>query len=138
MPVLAKKRLRGVRNVILQVINQSCPEVSLSYGRPRHEERVNLVVPVVVVPVERGELFTQQAFTAVTKEFSSTGMAIVLDRPMGLDEVIVGVRRVGELVFLRAHTRHLTSIGGGFFQLGFRLTEVVHAGDYPVLESVML
>ena len=42
----------------------------------------------------------------------------------------------GEMAFVRAEAKHLNPMGGGFFQLGFRLLEVVSAGDYPGLESV--
>ena len=40
------------------------------------------------------------------------------------------------MTFVRAEGKHLTPMGGGFFQLGFRLTEIVSAADYPELDSL--
>jgi hypothetical protein len=65
-------------------------------------------------------------------------LAIVMDGPLGLDQVILGFRMSGEMAFVRAEAKHLNPIGGEYFQLGFRMLEVVSAGDYPGLESVTI
>ena len=138
MPIFATDRIRGVQSFILQVVNHNCAEVDAKRDGPRLEGRVNLVVPVVIVPVERGELFMQQAFTAVTKEFSTTGLAVVLDHARAMDEVIIGLRWEGVMTYLRAKARHLNPMGGGFFQVGFRAVEMICPSDHPGLESVTL
>jgi hypothetical protein len=72
----------------------------------------------------------------VTKDFSSAGMAIVLDRPVELDQVILGFRVGDEMAFIRAEAKHVNPMGGDYQQLGFRLVEVVSPAEYPGLESV--
>ena len=50
--------------------------------------------------------------------------------------MILGFRFEGEMTFVRATARHLSPMGGGFYQLGFYLQEVVSLGDYPELEMM--
>ena len=71
----------------------------------------------------------------MTKEFSNTGVAVVLDEPQALDQAILGFRFEGQMTFLLAEAKHLNPMGGGFYQSGSRLLEVVSPGDYPELES---
>ena len=68
-----------------------------------------------------GKIQGDEAFTAVTKDFSSTGVAVVIERPLPLDQAILGFRMDGEMAFLLAEARHLAPMGGGLFQVGFQL-----------------
>ena len=135
VPLFTRNRKIGVQSFILKVVNNSCPELKALIEGPRLDRRVNLTVVVAVVPVKNKRPCVEETFYAVTKEFSATGLAVVVDRPCGLDDAIVGFRFDGGMTFLRAKANHLNPLGGGFFQLGFRLLEMAHVGDYPELES---
>ena len=137
MPLFSRNRTLGVQSFVLNVVNNNCPELKALIEGPRLDRRVNLSMVVLVVPVENKRPMTGQAFPAVTKEFSATGLAIVLDEPKGLDEAILGFRWEGEMTFVRATAKHLNPMGGGFHQLGFQITEIVPAGDYPELKSLV-
>ena len=136
MPLFAKKKQLGVQSLVLKMVNNNCPELKALMEGPRNDSRVNLVVVVMVIPFEKDRLFVESAFTAVTKEFSSTGVAVILDRPRGLDQVVLGFRFEGEMRFIRAQARHLNPMGGGFSQLGFQMLHLVTVHDYPDLESM--
>jgi hypothetical protein len=138
MQLFAKNREAKVKSFVLKLVNNHCPALKALAEGPRIDSRVVVVVVVMVVPVENGQIQIDRAFTAVTKEFSNTGVAIVLERPSGLDEALLGFRLEGEMTFLRAKARHLSPMGGGFFQLGFQLLEVVTPADYPKLGSLSL
>jgi hypothetical protein len=125
----------GVQSFILKLVNNNCPDLKALVEGPRVDSRVDLVMAVRIIPMENKRLQVRQAFTTVTKEFSSTGLAVVLDQPRGLDEAILGFRLQGNMIFVRSQGKHLNPMGGGFFQLGFRLIEIVAVGDYPELES---
>ncbi len=99
---------------------------------------MNLVLVVLIVPVETDRPQVGRAFTAVTKEFSNTGVAVVLEEPEELDQAILGFRFEGQMTFVRAQAKHLDPMGGGFHQLGFQMLEVVSPSDYPELESLSL
>jgi hypothetical protein len=133
MPLFSKKRDFRVQSFVLNLINNNCPELKAMMEGPRLDSRVNLVVVVMIIPIENKQLQIRQAFTAVTKEFSNTGVAVVLDRPRKLSEAILGFRIEGDMVFMRAQAKHLSPMGGGFYQLGFKMVEPVSPGECPEL-----
>ena len=136
MSLFTRNRELPVQSFVLKLVNNNCPELEAMIEGPRLDRRVNLTVVVLIIPVEGGRPRLGESFTAVTKEFSNKGLAVVLDRPIGLDEVIVGFRWEGEMTFVRGKARHLNPLGGGFHQLGFKLNDIVQVCDYPELESV--
>jgi len=136
MPLFRENKESRVKNFVLKLVNNNCPEMRAMFDGPRRDSRVNLTIVVMVIPLEGEDLRIGEAFTAVTKEFSASGTAIVLDRQIGLDEVVLAFRFDGEKMFVRAKARHLSPIGGGFHQLGFEMIEVVSPGDYPKLLAV--
>jgi hypothetical protein len=95
-------------------------------------------VVVWIIPIENRRPQVDQVFTTVTKEFSSTGVGVVLDQPRGLNEAVLGFRFDGETTFIHAQAKHINPMGGGFYHLGFQLTEIVSAGDFPELQSLNL
>lgn len=136
MPLFSKRKDLAVQSFVLKLVNNNCPGLTAGLEGPRIDSRVNLVVVVMVIPMERDEPQVDRAFTAVTKEFSNAGLAVVLDQPRRLDKAILGFRFEGEMTFLRAQAKHRDPMGGGFHQLGFQLSEVVSAKDYPELASM--
>jgi hypothetical protein len=136
MSFFGKSHKNEVQTFVLKVVNNNCPELKALIEGPRLDRRVNLTVVVKVIPVKDGELRPDEAFAAVTKEFSATGVALVLDGPRPLDEAILGFRWDHEMVYVRAKAKHLNPMGGGFYQLGFQITELAHVGDYPALEML--
>jgi hypothetical protein len=133
MSLFCKRQDFVVHGLLLKLVNNHCPKLTAMFEGPRQDSRVNLVIVALVIPIEKGGLDVSRAFTATTKEFSSGGVSLVLNEPMGLDRAIVGFRVEGEMVFLRAQAKHLEPMGGGFYQIGFLLTEVVSPVDYPEL-----
>jgi hypothetical protein len=138
MPLFSsnKNRELGVRSFLLKVVNNNCPELQMENKGRRLDSRVNIVIVVAIIPLKDGKLQMDDAFTAVTKEFSTNGLAVVLDRPCGLDKVVLAFRIDGELTFAKAEAKHLNPMGGGFFQLGFQLTDIVLTGDFPELNGL--
>lgn len=126
-----------VQNFVLKTVNNNCPELKAFLEGPRRDKRVNIILVVLVVPLEDGKLQTDKAFHAVTRELSITGVGIVLDRQRALNEVILGFRNGADLTYVRAEAKHLSPMGGGFFLLGSEMLEIVHPNDYPELKSLM-
>jgi hypothetical protein len=138
VPLLSRDKERAVERLILKIINNHCSEVGALFEGPRLDSRVSLVVVVLVVPLEQGKPALPQAFAAVTKEFSASGVSLVLPEPLGLDKVVLGFRWENEMKWMRATARHLSPLGAGFYQVGFRLTEIVCVGDCPELRSLQI
>jgi len=131
-----RKKDTGVQSFMLRLLNANCPELQATLQGPRLERRVNLAIVVLVVPIENDALNVKRAFATITKDFSSTGVALILNQPHGLNEVVMGFRWSGSITWIRGKAKHLTPMGGGFYQLGFRLTEKLASGDFPELDAV--
>jgi hypothetical protein len=134
--LFSRGRQRDVQSFILNLINNHCPGLQLKGEELREESRINLTVVVLVVPVKDGRAQVDQCLVTVSKEFSNTGLSIVLSELLPLDDVILGFRREGSTTFIRAKAKHVSPMGAGFFQLGLKLLEVVPAGEYPELETL--
>jgi hypothetical protein len=136
MPLFAKRKDFRVQSFVLKLVNNNCPELKALMDGPRVDSRVNLVVVVVVIPLEGDQLQIDRAFTTVTKEFSGTGVSIVLDQALALENAVLGFRCEGEMIYVRAEARHINPMGGGFFHLGFQMNEIVSTAEYPKLNTV--
>jgi hypothetical protein len=133
MRLFSRNKDIAVQSLIVKLVNNNCAEVDALMDGPRVEGRVNLTVVVHVVPVEGKKPAIGKAFTAVTKEFSSTGMSVVIREPLSEDDFYIGFQWEGETKWVRAKAKHLRPMGGAFYQLGLRLTDVIYVGDYPEL-----
>ncbi|MEE8451853.1 MAG: hypothetical protein V3R99_08060 [Thermoguttaceae bacterium] len=136
MRLFAENKEIGVQSFLLKLVNNNCPGLEALAEGPRLDGRVNLVVVTLIIPMSKGRPRIEEAFSAITKGFSTTGVSIVLSEPVELGDVILGFRWEGEMKFLRATAKHLNPMGGGFYQLGFHMTETIHTGDFPELQSV--
>lgn len=137
MLLFTRDKKRQIRSFILNLVNTHCVESCRFREGLRLDSRVNLSVALMVAPIERGRPNLDKAFATVTKDFSSTGMSLVLAEPLSLDEVILAFPRKATPTYARAKAQHLTPMGCGFFQLGLRLTEIVTEADYPEIEALM-
>ncbi len=81
MSLFTKNRDLGVQSFVLKLVNHNCPDVKALQEGPRSDRRVALVVVVTIVPLMDGQPQVHRAFSAVTKEFSNRGVAVVLDGP---------------------------------------------------------
>jgi hypothetical protein len=138
MSLFCRDKNRTVQSFLLKVLNNNCPELKALYEGPRTECRANLTVVVGVIPLEKRKLQTEKAFTAVTKEFSTIGVGVIVQEPWKFEEAILCFLFEGEMHYARSKVKHLTFLGGGFYQLGFQLSEMIKANDYPHLTELSL
>ena len=138
MPIFARNRQMGVQSFVIKLLNNNCSELDALVEGPRLDRRINLTVVVLVVPEVDGEMRFDEAFTAVTKEFSANGVGVVLSEARRLENVVLGFRWLGEMRFARAHLKHFHPMGGGFYRAGFNLTEMLHAADHPQLQKMFV
>ncbi|MBN2217017.1 MAG: hypothetical protein JW719_06545 [Pirellulales bacterium] len=136
LSLFSRNRQREVQSFVLNLINNHCPDLHIGGEELRLESRINLTVVVLVVPIKDGQPRIDECLVTVSKEFSNTGLSLVLAEPFSLDEVILGFQRRGSTTFLRAKAKHLSPMGAGFFQLGFKLLEVLATDAYPELETL--
>lgn len=136
MLLFAKKKNREVQSFLTKLVNNNCSDLEALMEGPRLEDRVRLTLVVLVIPVEKGRPVIEKMFAAVSKEFSTNGVALVSNERRVAEDVILGFRWEGAMKFARGEARHLSPMGAGFYQLGVQLSEVVSPGDFAELQSV--
>ncbi len=136
MSLFSKPKDRAAQTFVVRLINAHCPGMAAKVEGPRLDSRVNLVLVATVVPIAQDRLQVDEAFTAVTKDFSSTGVSIVIEQPLGFEQALLGFRLDGQMTFLRGQAIHLDPMGGGFYQLGFQLLDLATSSDYPQLKTL--
>lgn len=136
MPLFTRRNDLGVQSLVLKMVNNNCAELRAAMEGPRNDSRVNLLLVVMVIPMEKKRPATHKMFMAVSKEFSNTGVALVVDTPQAFSQAILGFRFEGEMHYLLSELKHVNPIGGGFYQLGFQMLKVVTPHDYPSLETM--
>jgi hypothetical protein len=138
MSLFCRDKTRSVQTFIVKFLNNNCPELKALFEGPRADRRANLTVVVGVVPLEKNAIQTDKAFTAVTKEFSATGVGVVTPDPWKFEQAIVCFRFEEEFYYALASVKHTTFLGGGFYQLGFQMSEMINPGEYFGLSDLSL
>ena len=136
MPIFSRRKEQEVQSFICKVVNNNCSELEALIEGPRLEGRVRLSIVVLVIPVENGRPVVERTFAAVTKEFSTSGLALVVNHTEVPDESIIAFRWEREMRFVQAEARHLNPMGAGFYQLGLQLIRMVTPGQHDELASV--
>ena len=136
--MFTKDKGREVQTFMLKLVNENCPQLRALMEGPRVEARVNLTLVVAVIPVERGKPAFHHRLNTVTKEVTTQGVALVLSDCHAIDDVILGFPWDGSMKFTLGSARHLSPMGGGFWQLGIKLREIVDPGQWPGLGDVRL
>jgi hypothetical protein len=136
LALFSRNREREVQSFVLNLINNRCPALSFGGDDLRIESRVNLTVVVLVMPIEKGRPQVDRCVAAVSSDFSTTGLSLVVRDPQDWDEVVLGIPRRHSVTFLRAKAKHANPMGAGFHRLGFKLLEVLPLNKYPELEGI--
>jgi hypothetical protein len=120
-----------VHKLIRRLIDSSCPNMPPLSGNSRWEDRSNRTIPALLIPLADGEPQLHEAATAVTKNLSSQGLALVLHQPFWAEGVLIGFWHDGAPEFVRGEIRQNAPLGGGFWQLGIELSERLQADSLP-------
>jgi hypothetical protein len=136
MSIFCRDKTRSIQGFLIKFLNNNCPDLKALVEGPRADSRVNLTVVVGVVPLEKGKIQPDRAFTAVTREFSSAGVGIVVPGAEKYEQAIICFRYEGEFYYALASAKHQTFLGGGFYQLGFQMKEMVKPNEYPHLADL--
>jgi hypothetical protein len=128
-----KNKQVEVRDLLRRITDLSTPNLSPMEGEARSDNRYNRTFPVLLAPMIDGQIVVDEATSALTKDFSDRGIALVLHQPLHAETVLVGLVLTHErddLETLQTHyasgtVRQSVPLGGGFWQLGVELSALV-------------
>jgi len=140
-----RKKQVDLCNCLRRIVDTTCPNLPPPGGDSRSDDRHNRTLPVLLAPWEDGGPLVNESSMALTKDFSDLGLALVLHQPFRAEEVVIVFRLASDpqrelgstLYFVLGTVRRNTSIGGGFWQLGIQLKELLNRGDWPQLEPLV-
>jgi hypothetical protein len=130
-----RKRLGEVRGFLRQVVDLTSPNLPPLEGDMRSESRSNRALPALLAPWEHSRAVVDESTYALTKDISDRGLSLVLHQPFKSVEVVVGVW-LSSPRFVLGEVRQNAPIGGGFWQLGVELTDVLDPVAYPQIRNL--
>ncbi len=139
-----KKKEKEVQRQILRLLNNHRAELDFSIDEARVEQRANLTIAVFIVPSKDGKPIIEEAFPAVTKDFSSNGISLIVREQFPYDELILGLPHgenapgESELSFVHCKVRHQKPLAEGIVQLGVQLRLLLDRDEYPELTALRL
>jgi hypothetical protein len=136
VPLFSKRRDIEVQSFMTKLINNNCASLESFNEGPRDERRVRLTVVALLVPVKDDKPIVQRMFPALTKEFSTRGVAIVTNEPRGFDQVVLGIRWEQCMKWIAAKAKYVHPMGAGFYQIGFQMNRMIPTGDHPELDGI--
>ena len=99
----------------------------------RRESRTDLCVGLWVFPLSANEPNIDAAVPAVTKDLSSTGVALVVNQAITNKEVLLYLAVEGDPRLLRAKVRDCRPIGAGYNLVAVEVLELLAMHEYPQL-----
>jgi hypothetical protein len=130
------RKLNEVRGLIRQIVDLTSPNLPPLGGESRAENRSTRALPALLVPWENRRPVVDESTYALTKNFSDHGLALVLQQPFRSDQVVVGLW-LERPRFALGSVRQNAPLGGGFWQLGVELTELLDPAEFPQLEPLV-
>lgn len=130
------RRMKDAQGYLTKIANNHSPTLEAYALGEREERRLNLTIPVYVVPALGNVVDVAAAKATVTKEFSSIGFSVILDEALGTDEAVVVMAWDGTTTYFRGDVKHQSPIGAGLWQCGIQVTEIVPSGEYPELGTL--
>jgi hypothetical protein len=131
-----RKRLCEVQSFVRQLVDLTTPGLPPDGGEFRTEGRSNRALPVLVTPWEDGQPVVDESTYAITKDFSDRGLSVVLQQPFKSVQVVVGLWLESPR-FSLAEVRQNASLGGGFWQLGLELTQLLNVAEFPQAQRLI-
>jgi len=132
----SRKRLCEVRRFVRHLVDLTSPNLPPLEGESRTEDRSNRALPALLVPWENDQPVVDESTYAITKDFSDRGVALVLHQPFKSVLVVVGLWLESPR-FALAEVRQNVPLGGGFWQIGVELIELLDSTQSPQVQSLL-
>ncbi len=146
--VLARKkeRQRDAKVLLNQIARMTDSELTPVQEESRQHIRKSRVFPVLLTPWETGDPAVADSVYGLTKDVSDRGLALVLQSPYRIEQALIGLvipspddpDSCCKLHFVLGTVRQNVPLGGGYWQLGIELDELLQMDDHPSLEQLVL
>ncbi len=126
-----RRKQQEVWKCVRRILDSSAPHAPLE-GEARAENRYNRCIPALLIPWEDEWLSLNEPIFGVTKDFSDNGVLFLSNHEFTAGPVLCGFWP-DDAVFLLGEVRRTSPFGGGFWQSGVSLLELVCSSQVPGL-----
>ena len=131
-----QKKQNDVHGFLRRLIDTSSPNLNRLDGDDRWQGRCNRTFPVLLVPFEDKTPVAADAVYALTKNLSSQGAALVLHHPFRAKKFLIVFSVESSLTYIAAELKQITPVGGGYWQLGVELREILSPGKIKHVDQL--
>ncbi len=103
----------------------------------RVDERIEISLAVAVIPCVDNVPMPDYAFAAFTRNISSDGVSLVINRPLPSDELLIGFPG-SPMTFVIGKVLHVDKLALGCSRVGVKMNAVVDAPSHPGLEKFLM
>ena len=126
-----------VQRLIRRLMDASAFSHVRSSDEARGENRSSFTMPVLITPCEDDAAILDQSVFGITKDWSSQGVAVIAQCLRLPNTVVLGLLLESRPHFLLGQVRTTAPIGGGFWQLGIEITELLKADSSAGLRELL-
>jgi hypothetical protein len=131
------KKEEEARAFLVRFLNNRYLRQKVAVAEKRRETRSNLVIGVWIIPLIEGSPVLNHAFPTVTKDFTTSGLGIVVDTQLTGEELLVVIPVKTNESVLRCKVLNSSSIGAGFRVLGLQVVGLIDESQHPDLEELL-
>jgi len=132
------KEEEEARTFLFRFLNDRCFHHEVAVEENRRENRSSLVMGVWIIPLIDGSPVLSRAYPSVTKDFTTSGLSIVVDTPPSCKEVLIALPVKVDTALLHCKVLDSRPIGAGFLVAGLRVLGLVPGSQYPDLSKLAL
>jgi hypothetical protein len=125
----------NARQLLASLTNQNAGGKIGRFDTRHSDGRTELNVGVLVVPLNDECPDIGKAFTALTKDVSTTGIGLISDRSIPTAEALLRLSGTSETRLLRTMVRTRKNLGQGWVRFDMEVTEVLDKSEYPQLKT---
>ncbi len=132
---LKRKRVKAV---LANRVNQRFMDEMYGGAGDRETDRSDFVRALMVIPGRRKNWKFEEAFVALSRDVSTTGLSLCHSEQMEEDsELLIEVPGADQCHFVRGTVQHCSALGRGYFQIGLKAEEIVPVShkDSLILEE---
>jgi hypothetical protein len=126
-----RRKQQEVWKCVRRILDGTAGHESIA-GEARAESRYNRCIPALLIPWEDERLSLNEPVYGITKDFSDNGVLFVSNYEFNAGPVLCGFWP-DDPVFLLGEVRRTNPFGGGFWQTGVLLLEIVCTSQVPGL-----
>jgi hypothetical protein len=127
------KKRATLEKYVRRLADITTPSIQLIAEDLREHRRQNRVIPTILVPWEDDSPVVGEATVVLLKDISDHGVGLVLNHPFRAGRILIGVWIDEEERpwFFLGEVKQNSPIGGGYWVIGVKLTEVFEGSDPP-------